>query len=161
MSLVNKRDLSLVMQKFLILIFLLMMSKASFSQESYPAFSEDALVQSDSAINWKDGKYQLVVFGAIACAYSRYLVDNFSALDQCEDLEIILLLNDEKEAILSHYPKLIKSYRVYSNTILKHRLRKGNDFTPHSFLFKDQEQLLHIKGVRKKMLLKIKQRIDC
>ncbi|WP_185152844.1 hypothetical protein, partial [Fulvivirga aurantia] len=95
------------------------------------------------------------------CSYSTYLIENLHAFDNCEQLEIIVLLNDKKDAIQKEYPDLIKTYRVYSNEILKHQLTKNNDITPQTFLYKNDQQLLHFKGVKKKMFMKIEDHINC
>lgn len=149
------------MKKILIMIAIVAMAKAALAQNQLPVFSYEALVISDSANHSTKGDYKLLIYGAIHCSYSRYLVDNLNALDDCEKMEIIVLLNDSKDSIVKEYPELIKSYRVYSNDVLKHQLAKNNDITPQTFLFKNNEQLLHIKGVKKKMFLKIEDQVNC
>lgn len=140
---------------------LLTFTKIALSQEQFPVFTSEALVKSDSTILLKKGEYKVIVYGAIGCSYSRYLIDHLYAIDTCEKLEIIIVLNDPKDAISTEYPELIKKYSVYTNDILKYRLKKDNTITPQTFLFKNNEQLLHVKGVKKNMFVKIKDYVKC
>lgn len=149
------------MKNILIILALTTIAQIALSQERFPIFSNGALIKSESAVILKNGEYKLVVYGAIGCSYSKYLIDNLNVFDDCQKLEIIILLNDTKDAILNEYPELIKRYRVYSNDILKYRLNKNNDITPQTFLFKNDEQILHVKGVKKKMFLKIDDQVNC
>lgn len=149
------------MKNILIILALTTFAQTAISQEQFPIFTDEALIKSDSAGISKSGEYKLLVYGAIGCSYSKYLINNLNAFDNCQKLEIIILLNDTKDAILNEYPELIKRYRVYSNDILKYRLTKNNDITPQTFLFKNDEQLLHVKGVKKKMFVNIDDQVNC
>lgn len=149
------------MRKILIVFMLVSLTKAVYAQEQFPAFTTEALITSDTTKVSKKGEYQLLIYGAIGCSYSRYLIDNLKAFDDCEQLEIIILLNDTKDAILKAYPELIKKYRVYANDMLNYQLTKNNDITPQTLLFKNDKQLLHIKGVKKNMFVKINDEVNC
>lgn len=149
------------MKKIIILLTLITLSLTGKSQEQFPGFTNDALVTPDSINISMNGEYHLLVYGAIGCSYSRYLVDNLKVFDGCEQLEIIILLRDDADSILKEYPELITKYNVYSNHILGHEFKKHNDITPQTFLFKAGKQLLHIKGVKKKMFVKINDMVSC
>jgi hypothetical protein len=131
------------------------------SQEKFPELTNDALVGTQTSNVSQQKPYKLVVFGAIGCSYSRFLIDQLNYFDDCEQLEIIILLEDSKEAILKEYPELIKTYRVYTNEILNYKLSKKQDITPQTFLFKNDEQLLYLKGVKKRMFIRINNKINC
>lgn len=149
------------MKNILIALCWFTVSFASLAQEQLPSFTEEALVSAKSTTVSEKGEYKLLVYGAIGCSFSRYLVENLNVFDNCENLEIILLLDDPKEAILKEYASLINKYQIYSNSILKHSFAKKNDITPQTFLFKSGKELLHIKGVKKKMFVKINKKINC
>jgi hypothetical protein len=149
------------MKVILIILTLFSITTAAFTQEQFPDFREEALITTDS-IDFSDhAEYKLLVYGAIGCSYSRYLVENLNVFDDCGNLEVIILLNDPEEAILREYSSILHKYKVYSNTILEHSLPKNNDITPQTFLFHSDEELLHIKGVKKKMFVKINDQINC
>ncbi|WP_019036951.1 hypothetical protein [Psychroflexus tropicus] len=149
------------MKSALILLAFMTITGTSLSQEKFPVLTDDALVGSEISNLNHQRPYKFVVFGAIKCSYSKFLVDQLSYFDDCEQLEIIIILEDSKEAILKEYPKLIETYRVYTNEILNYKLTKNQDITPQTFLFKDGEQLLYIKGVKKRMFIKINKKISC
>ena len=149
------------MKTILILFAFLSITGTLSSQEKFPVLTNDALVGSQTSNVSHQEPYKLLVYGAIGCSYSRFLVDQLSYFEDCEQLEIIILLEDSKEAILKEYPKLIETYRVYTNDILNYKLAKKQDITPQTFLFKDGEQLLSIKGVKKRMFIKINKKINC
>jgi thiol-disulfide isomerase/thioredoxin len=149
------------MKNALVLFAFLSITGTLSSQEKFPELTNDALVSSVNSNVSHQEPYKLVVFGAIGCSYSRFLIDQLSYFEDCEQLEIIILLEDSKEAILKEYPELIKTYRVYTNDILNYKLAKKQDITPQTFLFKDGKQLLNIKGVKKRMFIKINKKINC
>lgn len=131
------------------------------AQEQLPQFNNEALISPDSINILEKTEYKLLVYGAINCSYSRYLIDNLIIFNDCKNLEIIILLNDSRDFILQEYSEIIKKYKVYSNEILKHSLKRNNDFTPQTFLFKEGEEILHVKGVKKKIFVKINNQIKC
>lgn len=149
------------MKKILIVFIFLKIILSASAQEQLPEFNNEALISPDSINTLHKTEYKLLVFGAINCSYSRYLIDNLNIFDECNNLEIIILLNNSKDFILQEYSEIIQEYRVYSNDILKHSLKRQNDFTPQTFLFKEGEEILHVKGVKKKIFVKINNQINC
>ena len=149
------------MNKYILLYILVFTVSTSFSQKQIPNFSEKGLMGSVSAAQIADSDYKLLVYGAVNCSYSKYLIENLNAFDDCDALEIVILLNDSKNKIESEYPELIKKYRVYSNDILQYQLDKKNDLFPQTFLFKENEQLLSVKGIKKNMFVKINNEVQC
>lgn len=87
------------MSKILIVIALLLVFLPALSQDKLPIFTNEALVKSDSSVHLQTGEYTLLVYGAIGCSYSQYLVANLNAFDPCENIEIVIVLNDSKDSI--------------------------------------------------------------
>lgn len=76
-------------------------------------------------------------------------------------MEIVIVLNDVKDSILKAYPDLLHKYSIYTNDVLQYELDRNNDSTPQPFLFKGDEQLLHIIGIKKKMFVRINEKVGC
>ena len=149
------------MKRLLILLLLLIIGNQAQSQNQFPEFTVEALVNPDSIQFPKTKQYTLLIYGAIGCSYSRYLIENIGVFDSCQNTEIVLLLNDDKESIMEFYKDELDKYRIYSNVVLQYKPKKNNDITPQTFLFDSSKQIFHVKGIKKRMFKKINKFTEC
>lgn len=125
-----------------------------------PAFTDEALVAQPGAVA-SPKPYLILLYGGVGCGYSQLLVKNLHRFRDCQQAEVVLLLHEPKAIILKEMPSVPDTFRTYSNAVLNHRLRKNNDIFPQVFVFRETEQLLHVKGVKKGMMERIRKAVGC
>lgn len=147
---------------FLVMLMIVSVTNRVCSQSAgLPEFDEAALVSTVG--KGSDGKpYTVLVYGAIGCGYSRYLIDNLNQLTPCSDsAEVLVLLDNSKEEIEQHMAGHLDSLVIFSNTVLGHRFKKKNGYYPQVFVFHEGNEIMHIMGVKKGMLTRIRKQIEC
>nr|MCU0451384.1 hypothetical protein [Bernardetiaceae bacterium] len=129
------------------LLLILGVVVAAFGQAgNRPNFSAEALVNPELAPAGADRPYTLVINGGVNCGFCRYLIANLSAVAPCPQVRVVLLIEDRADTIQARMASELKLYPVYSNAVLKHRFRQGNEISPQTFLFKGEEEVLYVKG---------------
>ena len=148
------------MKLFFSILFVLCFFSAN---SQLPLFKNEALASmSSETVSSSDKKpYIVVLYGSLNCGYTNYLLQHIDYFTNCTQMELILLLNNSKDAIKSRLPDLINRYTIYSNDVLQHQFKTNNDIVPQLFVFKGEEQVLHFKGVKKDMFKKAKQETGC
>lgn len=147
---------------FFAMMLIIFFSATGWSQSvDLPEFDEAALVSTVG--KGSDGKpYMVLVYGAVGCGYSRYLIDNLNQLTPCSDsAEVLVLLDNSKEEIEQHMVGHLDSLVIFSNTVLGHRFKKKNGYYPQVFVFHEGNEIMHIMGVKKGMLTRIRKQIEC
>lgn len=131
-----------------------------YCQNSFPVFDSNSMVSAN--YNWQqiNKPYTVVVYGGVGCGYSRFLIQNLNVLDDIRDkADIVLIMDQPKDSIVTHMSQIIELYPTFTNTLLKYELKKKNDIFPQLLLFKNQMQVEHIIGVKEGMLTKIRERV--
>ena len=106
----------------------------------------------------------MIVYGSIGCGWSSALIERLnnydSLISNCNKLELVLLMDQDLELINEHMQRYYNSFPVYSNDILKIDIKKS-DIYPQTFLYHKDQQIMHIRGVKKGMLTKILKKVGC
>lgn len=130
-------------------------------QNKMPEWKEEAFVS--NGLNYKTFQrpYTMIVYGGLGCGYTQLLVQNLNRLTDCQNIDIVLLMNESKEEIYRQWPTKIDSFYTFSNQVLSYKLRKANLIFPQVFIFKEGNQLMHIKGIKREMFQRIKKSVGC
>jgi hypothetical protein len=147
---------------FFTVLLIIFFSTTGWSQSvDLPDFDEAALVSTVSRGSTAK-PYTVLVYGAIGCGYSRFLIDNLDQLTQCADnAEVLVLLDNTKEEIGQHMSGHLDSLVIFSNAVLEHRFKKKNGHYPQVFVYHQGKAIMHIMGVKKGMLTRIREQIEC
>lgn len=148
--------------RYLILYFMLMPLWCWGQSTNLPQWSAAAAVNPElTPTAPAEATHLVMVYGGVGCGYSQYLLKNFQPVANCPKAKVVLLMDGSPEAIKTQMAEYLNRYPVYSNALLQHRLRKDSDIFPQVFVFDGEKEVLHIKGVKKGMLDKIKDKIGC
>lgn len=149
------------MNKLITLLSIVLITASVYGQNTKPVFIPQALVNPELNFNNAPSPYKLIVYGGVGCSYSKYLIENLYVVDSCSQIDIVIVMDKEIDIIRKHMVDYLSKYAIYSNAILQYKLTKNNDIFPQVLLFKDDKEVLHIKGVKKKMLSRIMETADC
>ena len=149
------------MKRLFVLILLITIFEFKvYGQNSFPVFDSNSLVSANYDWQQINKPYTVVVYGGVGCGYSRFLIQNLNVLDDVRDkVDIVLIMDQPKDSIVTHMNKIIELYPTFTNVLLKYELKKKNDIFPQLLLFKNQMQVEHIIGVKEGMLTKIRERV--
>ncbi len=142
----------------LLLTFLTVLN--SYGQNDFPKLEKHALANQSFDLKALDKPYTVVLYGGLGCGYSKFLIQNLHVLNECKSVcDIILIMDQPKDSIIKYMPDVVNQYPVFSNALLKYRLKKKNDIFPQLLVFKNKVQIDHITGVKEGMLTNTKKLI--
>jgi hypothetical protein len=126
-----------------------------------PKFTAAALVNSELARQTESKPYTLVIHGGVNCGYCRLLIANLTSLEDCAQIQVVLLIEDKADSIRSRMAPALQLYPTYSNQVLQHQFAQGNAISPQTFLFRGEEEILYVKGFKKNIFARIRKATTC
>lgn len=142
------------------LVILTILIYPTYGQNSFPKLDSSALVSKNCNVKELNKPYTVVIYGGVTCGFSKYLIQNLEALDECRmSADIILIMDQPKDSVAKYMSEEIEKYPTFTNTVLKYQLKKKRDIFPQLLVFKNQAQVDHIIGIKKGMLTKTKNHI--
>lgn len=142
---------------FMLLTVVVLFSPVLVAQR--PVFADAALVSPGPSFPPKP--YLILVYGGVGCGYSQLLIKNLHRFQNCPEAEVILLMDQSPTVIQREMPSVADSFKTYSNAVLNHRFRKHNDIFPQVFVFRGPEQVLHLMGLKKGLISRVRRVVEC
>lgn len=148
------------MKYFTLTVLLIIHTLSAQAQhKNFPTLSADALINKN--IQTDSAKFTLIVFGGLHCSYSKFLIEKIDQLKQCNDMSIVLIIDQPADSIRKYMHETLNKYPVYTNTILNYSPSKKKDIFPQTVLFSKDDQLLYTRGVKGNMLTQVTEKTGC
>lgn len=127
-------------------LVLLLSTNISFGQKKFPKFeNKEALVNPELFSGELSKPYQLVVYAALGCGFSAFLIDELADFQHTDFVDVVIIEWDQPEAIRHHMADKLNEYPIWSNAVLKAKMRRKKAF-PQYMIYKNQELLYHNLG---------------
>lgn len=147
----RKRYSQVPVQRFLVQaicigLVLFFSVNSGFGQRKFPKFeNKEALVNPERFSGELAKPYQLIVYAALGCGISAFLIDELADFQHADFVDIVIIEWDEPEAIRHHMTDKLNEYPIWSNKVLKAKMRRKKAF-PQYMIYKNQELLYHNLG---------------
>jgi hypothetical protein len=150
---------SLIMITLIVCMFMMAAPRVA-GQNSFPNLDSASLVSPNVDLAQLNKPYTIVIYGGVGCGYSKYLIEHLNVLDECKPkADIILIMDQPKDSLVKYMEHTTLVYPCFSNATLGYRLKKKPDIFPQVLVFKHEQQIEHIIGIKEGMLTKINARI--
>jgi hypothetical protein len=127
-------------------LLLLFSFSSTFGQKRFPNFeNKEALVNPKKFSGELSKTYQLIVYAALGCSISAFLIDELADFQHADFVDVVIIEWDEPEAIRHHMEDKPNEYPIWSNTVLKAKMRRKKAF-PQYMIYKNHELIYHNLG---------------
>lgn len=106
-------------------------------------------------------RFTILMYGALGCGYSQYLLPHMHRFANCNEANVVVLLDDARSSVLQQRPQLGDSLIVYSNNELSHQFKKDNDIFPQLMVFEGDALRYKVKGIKKEMIVQSRKLAGC